>query len=170
MSKEASAPAELAAPKKNKTKLIVIIIVAVLLVVSIAAAGAWFFLSEKGEQQEQANPAVQAPAGPQKAVYEVLSPAFVVNFQSQGRQRYMQASVALMSRNESELDQLKVHMPTLRNQLVMLFSSQDFESLNTPIGLELLKQKVTAAVQELAMREVGSPVVEQVLFTNFVMQ
>ena len=61
-------------------------------------------------------------------------------------------------------------MPALRNQLVMLFSSQEFDQLNTSLGLEMLKQKVTATVQELAMREVGEPVVEQVLFTNFVMQ
>lgn len=169
MANEASAPAELAAPKKNKRKVIVIASIAVLLAVGLSAAGAWFFLSKESDPQQEQS-AQEVPQGKQKAVYELLDPAFVVNFHSQGRQRYMQASLALMSRNENELKQLKVHMPTLRNQLVMLFSSQDFEALNTPLGIELLKQKATAAVQELAMREVGSPVIEQVLFTNFVMQ
>lgn len=169
MANEASAPAELAAPKKNKTKVVIVASIAILLAVGLSAAGAWFFLNkESAGPQEQS--AQEIPQGKQKAVYELLEPAFVVNFHSQGRQRYMQASLALMSRNENELKQLKVHMPTLRNQLVMLFSSQNFEELNTPVGIELLKQKATAAVQELAMHEVGSPVVEQVLFTNFVMQ
>ena len=169
MANEASAPAELAAPKKNKSKVIIIATIAILLAVGLSAAGAWFFLNKESEAQpEQSAQAI--PQGKQKAVYELLEPAFVVNFHSQGRQRYMQASLALMSRNENELKQLKVDMPTLRNQLVMLFSSQDFEELNSPVGIELLKQKATAAVQELAMREVGNPVVEQVLFTNFVMQ
>ena len=61
-------------------------------------------------------------------------------------------------------------MPTLRNQLVMLFSSQNFDELNTLLGIELLKQKATIAIQELALIEVGKPVIEQVLFTNVVMQ
>ncbi len=93
-----------------------------------------------------------------------------MNFKNEKRQRYMQASLALMARDEDELSQLKVHMPALRNQLVMLFSSQELEELNTPVGLEMLKQRVTATVQELAIVETGKPVVEQVLFTNFVMQ
>ena len=61
-------------------------------------------------------------------------------------------------------------MPTLRNQWVMLFSNHDLDDLNTALGVELLKQKATVAVQELALIEVGSTVVEQVLFTNVVMQ
>ena len=82
----------------------------------------------------------------------------------------MQVSLALMARDPQQLATLKVHMPALRNQLVMLFSSQNFDQLYAPLGLDLLKQQVTASVQDLAMREVGAPVVEQVLFTNFVMQ
>lgn len=169
MAKAPSAPAELAAPRKNRTKVAVVAIVAIFLAVGLSVAGTWFFLSKTDSDAGQQAQAV-VPQGPQKAVYELLEPAFVVNFQAQGRQRYMQASLALMARNEQELQQLKVHMPTLRNQLVMLFSSQNFEDLNSPMGIDLLKQKITATVQELAMREVGKPVVEQVLFTNFVMQ
>ena len=156
MAKAPSAPAELVAAKKGKAKTAVVITVAILLAVGLSVTG----------QQT----AAAAPLGTQKAVYELLDPAFVVNFQAEGRQRYMQVSLALMARNENDLNQLKVHMPTLRNQLVMLFSSQHFDDLNTPLGLELLKQKLTTTVQELAMREIGKPVVDQVLFTNFVMQ
>src|SRR3546814_6350248 len=97
-------------------------------------------------------------------------PAFVVNFSNKGRQRYMQVSIALMSRDQAALDALKVHMPLLRNRLVMLFSSQDFEALKTPVGKEMLRQQATASVQELAQKEIGKLAVEQVLFTNFVLQ
>ncbi|MFB0963075.1 MAG: flagellar basal body-associated FliL family protein, partial [Pseudomonas sp.] len=118
------------APKKNKTKLVIVAVVALLLAVGLSVAATLFFLSgEKSESTSLASESVTTTK--QQAIYEVLAPAFVVNFKSQGKPRYLQVSVALMARNKSELDQLKVHMPTLRNQLVMLFSNQDFDELNT---------------------------------------
>ena len=68
------------------------------------------------------------------------------------------------------MEKLKVHMPVLRNQLVMLLAGQDFAALQTPLGKEMLLQQALASVQELAQKETGSTVVEQVLFTNFVLQ
>lgn len=170
MAKASGAAADQAAPaKKNRLKLIVIVAVALLLAIGLSAAGTWFFLGKNRPAQEET--AVQPAAAPRlPALYEDLMPPFVVNFHADGRTRYMQVSLALMARNPEQLAMLKVHMPALRNQLVMLFSSQDFAELNTPLGLDMLKQKVTATVQALAMQEVGAPVVEQVLFTNFVMQ
>ena len=157
------------APKKNKMKVVIVAVVALLLAVGLSVAATLFFLSgEKPESDSLAPESVKTTK--QQAIYEVLAPAFVVNFKSQGKPRYLQVSVALMARNKDELDQLKIHMPTLRNQLVMLFSSQDFDELNTTLGVEILKQKATVAVQELALIEVGKTVVEQVLFTNVVMQ
>lgn len=170
---KASAPAAQEAPvKKNRMKLILIITMALLLAVGLTGGGVWFFLLKYKPEQGVEAAASTAPVAVvrQPAVYEELMPPFVVNFQAEGRSRYMQVSLALMARDPQQLANLKVHMPALRNQLVMLFSSQDYAELNTPLGLDMLKQKVTASVQQLAMRETGFPVVEQVLFTNFVMQ
>jgi flagellar FliL protein len=153
-------------PRKNKMKIIVLAAVTVVLAIVLSAVGAWLFL---GRSPADAQP-VQESSAKQQAIYEVLTPAFVVNFKSEGKPRYLQVSVALMGRNQADLNALKVHMPTLRNQLVMLFSSQNFDELNTALGIELLKQKATVAIQELALIEVGKPVIEQVLFTNVVMQ
>lgn len=165
---EAAQPA-IVAPKKNKVKLIIVAALAFIIAIALSVAATWYFL---GSSTPDSEAVAEAPVavGKQQAIYEVLEPAFVVNFKSQGKPRYLQVSVALMARNKEELDQLKVHMPTLRNQLVMLFSSQDFDELNTSLGVEILKQKATVAVQELALIEVGKTVVEQVLFTNVVMQ
>lgn len=153
-------------PKKNKMKIIILAVVALILAIVLSAVGTWFFL---GRAPVEAQPVVES-ATKQQAIYEVLAPAFVVNFKSEGKPRYLQVSVALMARNQADLNALKVHMPTLRNQLVMLFSSQNFDELNTALGIDLLKQKATVAIQELALIEVGKPVIEQVLFTNVVMQ
>ena len=156
---------------KGKLKLIILAVGGVLVLVGGSVAATWFLLGGKGEEHaEAAAPAEPAPPVRQAAIYEVLTPAFVVNFKHEGRQRYMQVSVALMARDQVGLDALKVHMPMLRNRLVMLFSSQDFGQLSTSVGLEMMRQQTTTAVQELAQKEVGKVVVEQVLFTNFVLQ
>ena len=95
----------------------------------------------------------------------------MVNFNQNGRQRYMQLSITMQARNQADLDALKVHMPVIRNNLVMMFSGQGFDTLaSSPVGQEMLRQKATAVVQEVAQKEVGKPVIDQLLFTNFVLQ
>lgn len=164
-----SASAE--AKPAGKLKLIILIALALVLAIGLSVGGTWFFLHKSDAAPDaEAVPAAPGAAVKQVAIYEELMPAFVVNFNYQGRARYMQVSVALMARDQAALDALKVHMPVLRNRLVMLFSSQDFESLITPVGKEMLRQQATASVQELAQKETGSLAVEQVLFTNLVLQ
>ena len=174
---EAKAPAADADGKpagKSKLKLIILIVVGLLLAIGLSVGATLFFL--KGDKKEEAkseeHAATEDAGKPVKkqAIYEVLAPAFVVNYNYKGRQRYMQVSVALMTRDQAALDALKVHMPVLRNRLVMLFSSQDFGTLMTPVGKEMLRQQATASVQELAQKETGKVTVEQVLFTNLVLQ
>lgn len=167
MAEQPGAPQELAAPQKNKTKLLVIIVLAVLLTVGLSAVGAWFFLTRQADEQQVQQP--QVAVTQQQAVYETLEP-FSLNLRSERRKYFLQVSVALMARDQGELDALRVHTPVLRDGLGMLFSSQDFDDLRKPEGIEMLKHKATITVQELAQRETGKPVVESVLFTNFVMQ
>ena len=159
---------------KRKLKLIVAVVLGLLLAVGLSVGSTLYFMSNgesEGEAQGAA-PDAALSSGKQPAIYEALAPAFIVNFNGAngGRQRYMQVSVALMARDAAALAALKEHMPLLRNQLVMLFSSQDFASLATPVGQEMLRQQATASVQELAQRELGKVAIEQVLFTNYVLQ
>lgn len=165
-------PEDLPVAGKGKLKLILLALLVLLLVIAVSVGATWFLLSKREPALDagaQGNREEAAPARP-PAIYLELAPPFVVNFNVNGRQRYMQVSVALMARDPQALDALKVHLPVVRNELVMLFSSQDFSSLATPIGKEMLRQQATAKVQALAQKETGKPVVEQLLFTNFVLQ
>lgn len=176
-SKPAAPAADAAAPAaggKSKLKIIILIVVGLILAIGISVGATWFFLHSSAPKP--ADPAAEAAANAAKAnvkqpaIYEPMAPAFVVNFNQNGRQRYMQVSMTLMARDQAALDELKVHMPVIRNNLVMLFSGQSFDTLATPIGEEMLRQKALASVQEVAQKETGKLVVEQLLFTNFVLQ
>jgi len=153
---------------KGKLKLIILIVVALLLAIGLSVGATWYFM-----HSAQSKPAVEVqgtPLGKQPAVFEPMAPAFVANYTQNGRQRYMQVSITMLARNQADLDALKVHMPVIRNNLVMLFSGQDFATLASPVGQEMLRQKATASVQEVAQKELGKVVIEQLLFTNFVLQ
>lgn len=152
---------------KGKLKLIIAVVVALLLAIGLSVGATWFFM-----HSAQSKPAAAeiAPVGKQPAVFEPMAPAFVANFNQNGRQRYMQVSITMQGRNQADLEALKVHMPVIRNNLVMLFSGQDFATLASPVGQEMLRQKATASVQEVAQKELGKVVIEQLLFTNFVLQ
>ncbi|MBF8758335.1 flagellar basal body-associated protein FliL [Pseudomonas guariconensis] len=153
---------------KGKLKLILLMVLALLLAVGLSVGATWFVMhkSESAPAVDPAQANVKAAA-----IYEPLAPSFVVNFNQNGRQRYMQVSITMQGRNQADLDALKVHMPVIRNNLVMMFSGQGFDTLaSSPVGQEMLRQKATAVVQEVAQKEVGKPVVDQLLFTNFVLQ
>ncbi|QRY82176.1 flagellar basal body-associated protein FliL [Pseudomonas sp. PDNC002] len=161
------------APGKGKLKLIIIIVLAFLLAVGASVGGTWFFLNKNAkpaESESEAKAEEHAVPTKQQAIYEILAPSFVVNFNQNGRQRYLQVAVALMGRDQAQMDALREQMPLVRNQLVMLFSSQNFDTLVTPVGKEMLRQQATSSLQELAKKATGQLTVEQVLFTNFVLQ
>jgi len=103
------------------------------------------------------------------AFYINLDPAFVVNFAANNR-HYMQVSVALMGRSQEKLQRLSQHFPALRDKLVMLFAAQDFGAMQTNAGKDALREQATKSVKELAMAQFGDPIIEQVLFTNLVLQ
>ncbi|WP_160106513.1 flagellar basal body-associated protein FliL [Pseudomonas izuensis] len=153
---------------KGRFKLIILIVVALLLAIGVSVGATWYFMHSA--QSKPVAAAEIAPVGKQPAIFESMAPAFVANFNQNGRQRYMQVSITMLARNQADLDALKVHMPVIRNNLVMLFSGQDFATLASPVGQEMLRQKATASVQEVAQKELGKVVVEQLLFTNFVLQ
>ncbi|MCQ6258891.1 flagellar basal body-associated protein FliL [Pseudomonas sp. Q11] len=153
---------------KGKLKLIILIVVGLLLAMGVSVGATWYFM-----HNAQSKPAVAveaAPVGKQPAIFEPMAPAFVTNYTQNGRQRYMQVSITLLGRNQADLEALRVHMPLIRNNLVMLFSGQNFDTLATPVGQEMLRQQATASVQEVAQKELGKVVIEQLLFTNFVLQ
>ncbi len=165
-------------PKSGKKKLIIIIVAAVLLLGGIGG-GAWFFLmsgeteevveGEEGEMVEEEGMSFFGDDNP-KALYHELRPEFIVTFEANSRQRYVQLNVTLVTRDEEIIGVLVNNDPVIRNTLVLLFSKQDYLELQTREGKEMLKKSATKAIQDLMMKEIGKKGVETVLFTNFVMQ
>ena len=75
-----------------------------------------------------------------------------------------------MARENQVIEAIELHMPMIRNSLVLLFGGQIYEELQTAEGKELLRQQALEQLQALLQQEIDQPGIEQVLFTNFVMQ
>ncbi len=171
---------------KKKKKLFLIIGLAVALV-AVSIGGTVVALKmlspapaatdEKSAAKEEEKPSLEP------AIYFDMAPNFTINFNVNGRQRYLQAAITLLYRDPALEALLKLHMPAIRNGLVMLFSGKNFDELQTTEGKETLKAEALEIInnqlkkeqQALAEKseddEKKSPsTVEQVLFTNFVMQ
>jgi len=153
--------------KKGKGKLLYII-VALLLVGG--AVGGWLAFKPKADAATAA--AGDKPAAPRSAaLYYKYDPAFVVNFGGEGSARYLQVMVEAMTRDGAMLELLKNNEPAVRNDLVLLFSSQDNATLLSADGKEKLRSAALEAVRKVVGAEGGDgKLVESVYFTSFVIQ
>ena len=152
------------APKKGKGKLLLIIGVVVLL--AGGGGGFWFWKSKQAAHAEPAKPEPPAPLQ-----FHPIDPAFVVNFPSSAGARFLQLEVRIGSRAPETIEMLKANDPVIRNDLLLMYGSQDVASLQTREGKEKLRADTLAAVRKIVKAEGGKPEsVEAVFFTSFVMQ
>lgn len=160
-------------PSSGKKKWIIIAL-ALLLLVVVSVVGTLYLLGSFDEPEAVAEEASEqtAEAEPelQPAIYYPMKPEFTTNYTVRGRQRYLQLHVTLMLRDRDVVSALELHMPALRNTMVMLLRNQDYQELQTPEGKELLRQQALLKIQEVLEKEIGKPGIEQVLFTNMVLQ
>ncbi len=165
---------------KKGNKMMLIIIVAVILIGGGAAA---FFLM--GGSDDAGSSAVGEGASTEQQVadeqggeltttgaaqYVPMPRPFVFNVPGSTRERLVQIKVQLMVRGSGNAELARMHIPLIEGALLQVFSSTNADELATELGKSRLKEvavkEVQAAMQEIA----GNKVVEQVLFTGFVMQ
>lgn len=164
MSAAPAATADAAPPAKGGKKKLIIIIAAVLLVVLIGGGAAFFLLKKKpaeGEEGEgeggHAKAEAHAPA-PKAApkhdpknppVFVPLDP-FTVNLADKESERYAQIGVTLEIVDAKTEAELKLYMPAIRNNILMVLSHKTAAQLLTREGKDKLAQSILyAAVRPL---------------------
>ncbi len=159
-------------------KIILFAVVGAVLLSAMVGGGVFYFMNAKGEHKGDSKSAPVAHVEEEEAVgfnrpafYFSLAPAFVVNFQSKEKQvRFLKVELDGVTRQEATLEEIKTHMPMIRNSLVMLFSKQVYEDLLDPDGKEELRKSARKVVQKVLKKETGKKGVEDIFFTSFVMQ
>ena len=161
------------AQSSNKGLKIAIILLSVLLLVGATVAGLFFAGvfggGGNGEEQTADEEATEeVAAGP--PVYVPVKPAFVVNFQDTQKAKFLQITMEVMTRDPSVPALIDMHMPAIRNNLMLLYSSQSYDKVSTLEGKEGLREEALSVIQEILEEETGNPGIEAVYFTSIVMQ
>jgi len=103
--------------------------------------------------------------------YLDIKPALITNYGGAGPIHFLKAELTLRLSKDADASQLVMrHMPHIRHELIMLFSRQNEDNLTTMQGKEQLRQEALAAVQKILQSEENKKLVDDLLFTNFVIQ
>lgn len=127
-------------------------------------------VAEKQVEEKASEPAGEKGAGTH-AAYLNLDPAFVVNLDSKDSDiRYLQVSVSVQVKNESDIEIIKKHMPVIRHHLVLLFSSLDFNDIRSAEGKNKLTDEALKVIRSALTKAAGAPIVDAVFFPSIVGQ
>lgn len=151
--------------KKGKGKLI-IIIAAVLLGIGVGAGSVFFLVGGSDE------PATEEQLEPQhvQSMYHRFNEPFIVTVMSGGKQRYLQINVTVKTKDKEVIGLMKSHTPMVKSLLNNLFSAQDLNHMQSAQGRMDLNEEALAVVQTFVSSKNEVLTVDQVLFTDFVMQ
>lgn len=155
----------------GKSKLVIIIIVAAVLILGGAIAA--YFLLGSDDTAEDANAEAseeEVKVNKEPAIYVGVPEAITSNIPGKSKNRTVQIKMSFMVRGDEAKDNVKTHMPQLKNDVLMLVSQQSADELKTPEGRIKLQEKALETVQTTLKGLVGEPTVEKVLFISFVMQ
>ncbi|MBV1898902.1 MAG: flagellar basal body-associated FliL family protein [Cycloclasticus sp.] len=162
----------------SKKKLIMIA-GGVVLAIILLGAGLYFtgfFEAEKGPVVGESTEAIEEKADEQNAdeaeavaVYQALTPPFMVNF-SDGNIKVLKLAISIMVDDEGVIDAVKKHDPVIRNNILMMLSAQDPEVLKTSKGKEQLQSDVKEEINKILVKRSVSSNVKEVFFTDLVMQ
>ncbi|MGL5335581.1 MAG: flagellar basal body-associated FliL family protein [Enterovibrio sp.] len=152
----------------GKKKKVVIGIIALVLICAIGGGAFYWFnrdasASEPHEEQAQKDKETQA-------LYIVYPVPFIFNVQGEKQQRMAQVNVQLMVRGEANEKLAKEHLVLIESAISAELALGTVEQLRSANGQAELRVHVLERVQSELQRVVEKPLIEKVLFTDFVMQ
>lgn len=159
------------------------IIIAAAVVVLGAGVGGYFAFSGGDAPEAAPAAATDAPAAAGDsaaapaasgelgtALYVSMPRPFVFNVPGASRDRLVQIKVQVLVRGTNNEEIAKQHIPLMESTMLRTFSKANADDLVTAAGKDTLKAAALKDVQEALIGVAGSPIVEEILFTGFVMQ
>ena len=102
-------------------------------------------------------------------LYYAIDPPLVVNFEDGSVVRFLQISMEVMAHDQKAIDSVQKNIPLIRNNLLLLMSNRNYQSMMSREGKDKLRAEALAEIRAVQKKE-GSPDVDDLLFTSFVVQ
>lgn len=169
--------------KKPSLMKIVLLVNGILLMLALIIGLAVFFMSDSEDEAEPVDnevlgEALGEPASAEadaainsgRPIYIPLNPAFVVNFENQDQVSFLQVDIQVMTYDPRVGPALALHMPAVRNELLLLLGGKQYHEINSREGKRALSQEAMKVIQDV-LKSVKEPnSIEALYFTSFVMQ
>jgi flagellar protein FliL len=115
-------------------------------------------------------PASHGESGPAKAaLYYAIDPPLVVNFEDGSVVRFLQITMEVMARDQKAIDSVQRNIPLIRNNLLLLMSNRNYQTMMSREGKEKLRAEALAEIRSVQKQQGGEDV-DDLLFTSFVVQ
>jgi flagellar FliL protein len=165
MAAEAHEKAESKEEKKGSPLMKIVILVAILAVLGGGGAFAYlkFFKKPPAEAAEQSH----APAANKQEKLVIFDwEPILVNLADPGGKRYLKLVMKMELNNEAVLEEVKNRGFQLKDSMIMLISSKEFDDIATASGKQALKQEMIAQLNKV----VKQGQVKDLYFTEFIVQ
>ncbi|MGF6791388.1 flagellar basal body-associated protein FliL [Paraburkholderia sp. 35.1] len=162
-----TAPQQAAPASPGPMKRIILIVLIALIAAGAAGAGMWFFMSKR------APVAVSAEAAPAQSAVPLFFPleSMTVNLQSDdGQQHFLRIGLTLKLGDAATQQALTDHMPEVRSRILLALSNKHPEELAPLEGKRALAEELKTLITEPIDKGAAPIRVQDVLFTEFVVQ
>jgi flagellar FliL protein len=112
---------------------------------------------EEGEEAEKT-----------QVAYFSLSPSLITNVQEGAR--YIKCDIQLMTKDEANLEAIRLHAPAIRHELLLLMGEQKGKALKTASGKEKLRKMALKAAAKVIKKQTGKDIVDDLFFTAYFVQ
>jgi flagellar FliL protein len=104
--------------------------------------------------------------------YVPLTKGMVVNYgePSLNRLKYLKVAVQVRVQSPADAELVEYHRPALLDTLVYVFTASEEETMKSGDGKEAIRQLALAQLQDVMKAEEGDAVIEDLLFSTFVVQ
>lgn len=104
-------------------------------------------------------------------MYFQISPEIQTFYQSDEKKYgYVVVQIQMTLRGQDNFDLVETHMPLIQDALTDFFNRQTKDDIRDLQKRETLRVQATERVIAVLTEEVGKPVIEQVLFTQYIYQ
>ncbi|OLL29284.1 flagellar basal body-associated protein FliL [Burkholderia sp. SRS-W-2-2016] len=162
-----TAPQQAAPASPGPMKRIILIVLIALIAAGAAGGGVWFFMSKRVHSAATAEAAPPPPAVPLFFPLESMT----VNLQSDdGAQHFLRIGLTLRLGDAATQQELTDHMPEVRSRILLALSNKHPEDLAPLDGKRALADELKTLISQPGEKGSAPIRVQDVLFTEFVVQ
>ena len=132
-------------------KKIILFSVVGLVLIAASIVGTLFFagaFNSSTPELAAGKPTKKKEVDHMKTEYFEFDPEFTINFAEGGGPSFLQINVVAAAQDPEVIEAMELHMPAIRNDLLLLMSAQDGSGLVSREGKEALRTQIREAIQE----------------------